>query len=310
MKKIKIVDLSTLVPGPFTSHLLLKHLDCEVVKIEDINQPDPLINMRPTKDGIGLGYKSINDKKRVIKVDLRKDAVESIKNEIKNADVFLENFKSGRTYKLGISYEDLIKINPKLIYCSITGFSSKTPLSNKSAHDLNILALSGYLDQQYKLGETSILPPLLLADIFTAYHTAIRILSSILNDKSPIHLEISMYEAFLESMTLNNQPQILSKKDFSSKDFIMSGVLPCYGVYESKDGGKVAVAAIEKPLWIDFCTYIKRQDLIERQFENEFTQEVALEMKKYDRDYWISDDLDFCVTPVLSINEVVEKKYV
>ncbi|KKQ33838.1 MAG: hypothetical protein US50_C0070G0006 [Candidatus Nomurabacteria bacterium GW2011_GWB1_37_5] len=310
MKKIKIVDASTLVPGPFASFLLMKHLDCDVLKIEDIHQPDPLINMRPTKDGTGLGYQSINQKKRIVKVDLRNNGLETLKREIKDANVFLENFKAGRTFKLGISYQDLTKINPSLIYCSISGFGSKTPLAHKSAHDLNILALSGYLDQQYKLAAAISLPPLLLADTFTTYHSGLRILSILVKNDLPAHLEISMYEAFLEAMTLNNYPQLISQKDFSAADFIMSGKFPCYGVYSTKDGGKVAVAAIEKPLWIDFCSHINRQDLVEKQFEIETTQAIAQEMKKYDREHWLADDIDFCVTPVLSINEAKNYKYV
>lgn len=310
MKKYKIVDLSTLIPGPFASHLLVKHLDCEVVKIEDINVPDALINMRPTKDGVGMGYQAINSKKRILKVDFRNEGVELIKKEIKDADVVIENFKAGRTFKLGLAYEDLVKINPNLIYCSISGYNSNSPLSGKSAHDLNILALSGYLDQQYKLDENSVLPPVLFADTFTSYHTTVAIMSALLNNKNPVHLEISMYEAFLEAMTINNFPQLELKKDFSANDFIMSGKLPCYGVYETKDGGKVAVAAMEKTLWIDFCTHIERPDLIERQFETEAREEVGKEIKKFDSKHWLTSDNDFCVTPVLSINEAKKLKYV
>lgn len=310
MKKIKIIDASTLLPGPFTSFLLNKYLDCEVIKFEDSNQPDPLINMRPTKDGVGLGYLAINQKKQIVKVDFRKDGLEKIKQESKNADIFLENFKTGRAFKLGIGYEDLIKINPKLLYCSIAGFSSKSVLAKKSAHDLNILALSGYLDQQYKLENINTLPPLLLADLFTAYHTSFVLLAAIIKEQTPIHMEISMYDAFLEALTINNYPQITLHKDFSPPDFIMSGKLPCYGVYETRDKKKVAIAAIEKPLWIDFCSHITREDLVEKQFESETITEISNEMKKYDRDHWLSNDLDFCVTPVLSINEAYEKKFV
>lgn len=310
MKKIKIIDVSTLLPGPFASFLLKKHIDCEIIKFEDMNQPDPLINMRPTKDGVGLGYLAINQKKQIVKVDFRKDGLDKIKQESKNADIFIENFKTGRAFKLGIGYKDLIKISPKLIYCSISGFGSKSILAKKSAHDLNILALSGYLDQQYKLENINVLPPLLLADLFSAYYTALVLLTTIIKDQTPTHIQISMYDAFLESLTINNYPQITLHKDFSPSDFIMSGKLPCYGVYETKDRKKVAVASIERPLWIDFCFHIAREDLVDKQFESETVAEISNEMKKYDRDYWLSDDFDFCVTPVLSINEAFEKKYV
>jgi crotonobetainyl-CoA:carnitine CoA-transferase CaiB-like acyl-CoA transferase len=310
MKKITIIDASTLLPGPFASYLLMKHLDCDVIKIEDSNQPDPFMYMRPTKDGIGLGYQAINKNKRILKVDFRNNGQDELKKEIAHADIFLENFKKGRAYKLGIAYEDLVKINPHILYCSISGYGGQTPLSQKSAHDLNILALSGYLDQSNSLGNLSVLPPMLHADIITAYHTTLSILSSYYTQDIPKHLEISMYEAFLEAMTVNNIPQLVTKKDFTAADYIMSGRLPCYGIYESQDGGYVAVAALEKPLWIDFCTHINRQDCIEKQFEPDVVHDIAKEMKKYNRMHWFSDDLDFCVTPVLSINEARKKTYV
>jgi len=310
MKKIKVVDVSTLLPGPFTSFLLMKHLDCEVVKIEDSNQPDPLMYMRPTKDGIGLGYQSINQKKKILNVDFRNNGIDIIKKEIKDADIFLENFKIGRSYKLGISYEDLLRINPHLLYCSISGFGSKTPLAGKSAHDLNILALSGYLDQQYALGGVPSLPPFLLADICTAYHTTVSLLATLIQNRVPKHLEISMYDAFLEAMTVNTYAQQVTKKKYTASDYLMSGALPCYGVFDTKDGGKVAVAALEKPLWVDFCSHIHREDLVEKQFEREIVHDIAHEMKKFDRMHWLARDLDFCVTPVLAIQEAVAKRYV
>lgn len=135
-KNIKIIDASTLIPGPFSSFLLHKHLGADVIKIEDKNQLDALADMRPTQNGIGLGYLGINSGKKIMKVDFRKDGIEKIKDEIKNANLFLQNFKPGRAFKLGIGYENLIKINPKLIYCSISGYKPNHLLSKKSAHVL------------------------------------------------------------------------------------------------------------------------------------------------------------------------------
>lgn len=308
--KIKVVDISTLIPGPFASFVLGKHLQAEVIKIEDTNQPDALINMRPTENGIGLGYSGINLGKKILKVDMRRDGIEIIKQEVGDANIFIENFKEGRAFKLGIGYEDLKKINTKLVYCSITGYPTNHPLSRNSAHDLNILSLSGYLDQQIKLGGFSILPPLLLADIFTAYHASVRILAGLLNGMEGNHLQISMLEAFSEAMNFNNYPQLKQEKGFSPGDFIMSGKFPCYSLYETQDRGTVAVAALERPLWIDFCHHLGHEDWIERQFDTKLTGRVANEMKKYDRFHWLQGNLDFCVTPVLSANEACERKYV
>lgn len=307
---IKIVDFSTLIPGPFTSFILKNHLNAEVVKIEDINHPDALANMRPSEEGIGLGYIGINSGKKILRVDMRRNGIEKIMKEVRTASVFIENFKTGRASKLGLGYEDILAINPKVIYCSINGYSINHPLSRKSTHDLNILAICGYLDQQIRLGGSQALSPLLLADTFTAYHASVRILVSLLNRSEGSHLQISMYDAALEAMYFNNYPQITKKKEFSVNDFIMSGKFPCYSLYKSKDDGFVVVAALEKPLWIDFCHHLGHEEWIEEQFNINLLKNVSDEIKKYDRHHWFQDDLDFCVTPVLSICEAKKEKYV
>src|SRR3989344_4450 len=180
MKPIKIIDLSTLLPGPFSTYLLQKYINAEVLKIEDSSQGDPLINMRPSKDGVGLAYKAINSSKKTIRLDFRRDGLEKIKSDIENADIFIHNQKPSRAFKLNMQFEDVLKINPKIVYCSVSGFGLEHPLASKSAHDLNILALSGYLDQQLQGGSISSLPPVPLADMFTDHNIAIRVLSSLL----------------------------------------------------------------------------------------------------------------------------------
>lgn len=304
---LKIIDNSTLVPGPFTSYLLQKNLEASVTKIEDINQPDPLSFLRPTKDGIGIAYQEINKNKEIVKIDFHQNGSQKIKDLIKASDIFIENNKPGRTFKMGISFEDLVKENPKLVYVSIVGFPSDHPLSAKSTHDLNILALSGFLDQQYTLNHVTNPPPLVLADIFTAYYTANKIMSALIQKNTGIHLTISMWDAFNQAMSINNLPQLITQQDINTTDELMSGIYPCYHVYSTKDG-LVAVAALEAPLWIDFCQHINRPDLASQQFEPSIINEIEKIIGTTSKSTWL--DNDFCVTPVLSIIEAETLKYV
>jgi len=310
VKTLKIVDLTTLMPGPFSTFLLQKELGAEVVKIEDINQGDPLINMRPSQNGVGLAYTALNSQKRLLKVNFRDGGIEKIKEEIKDADIFIHNFKPTRAFKLGLGSKDLFVVNQQLLYCFVSGYGNAHPFATKAAHDLNILALSGYLDQQLKGGEVVVLPPLLLADIFTAYQTALRVMANLILDKKGVELNISMFDSFLLAMTTNNIPQLTTGQDFAWRDFPMSGTLPCYSIYNSKDNCKVCVAALEKPLWVDFCEHIKRPDLVEKQYDSTIHHEIATEIAKYDKNYWLNDQFDFCVTPVLSINEAKQNNLV
>lgn len=310
MKKIKIVDLSTLIPGPFATFLLQKYIDAEIIKFEDIQRGDNLKLLRPTQDGIGLSYKSINKSKKIIQIDLRGDGLSRIKKELLTADIFVQNYKSGRGDKIGLGFEDIISINPQILYCSITGYSEKHPFAKKGAHDLNILGLSGYLDQQINLTNNYNPPPIQIADILTSYHLCIQIISSLYKKEAGKHLKLSMYEASLEALTLYNFPQIISKTPATKKDGVMNGLYPCYRLYKSSDSKWVVVAALESALWVDFCHALKREDLISEQFAIEATKQVEQELGKYKSNYWLKDEFDFCVTPVLNIKEAKKLGYV
>ena len=293
MKKIKILDLSTLVPGPFATYLLSIHLSVDIIKIEDINQPDPLANMRPSKNGIGLAYQTISASKKIKTIDFRKGTVEQLKSEIVTADIFIHNFKATRAFKLGVSYADISAINPKIIYCAISGYPASSPQAKKSAHDLNILAQSGYLHQQLQLSPQATLPPMLLADIFTSYHATIKLMAALISQTSG-EVPVSMSEAFAESMTIS------TAGPFVPSDYLFSGNLPCYSLYLSQDKNWVAVAALETPLWVDLCDHLGRSDLVDKQFDPASKPLIAQEIAKYPSKYWLSPELDFCVTPIVA----------
>jgi crotonobetainyl-CoA:carnitine CoA-transferase CaiB-like acyl-CoA transferase len=308
MKKIKIVDISTLIPGPFASYLLNKHLDAEIIKFEDNRTGDPFINLRPTKEGIGLSYSVINNLKTVRQIDFSSGGLNAILNEIKEADIFIENYKTGKADKLGLGFEDVKKTNPNIFYCSITGYPKTHPLVGCAAHDLNILALSGYLDMQNKLNNLLFPPPVQLADLFTSYHLSICILSAIIKGEKGIKITVSMFEALSEALIIYNYPILKTSRNINTDDAIMSGTYPCYSIYKTKDNGFAAVAALEKPLWIDFLNHIKREDLTEKQFDPLVFMQVQEEMLKYARKEWLKND--FCVSPILSVLETRKAKYV
>lgn len=296
---MKIVDISTLVPGPFTSFLCQKYLNTEVIKFEDTANIDQLKLLKPTRNGIGFAYQTINKNKNIQNISFRED-LNLITQELKNAAVFIHNLRSQKAFKMSLSYEDVMQINPNIIYVSISGYPENHPMQNKAAHDLNILALSGYL---YAQENNLHVPPILLADIFTSYNATIQIMSSLIKQQNGNHLRISMYEAFLEATTVNNMPQIETRELTNSKDYIMSGDYPCYSIYQAKDG-YVAVAAIEKPLWIDFCIYIKKPELIEKQFDRDIKSQIQEVLILYEKNTWLSTELDMCVTPVCNLIEM------
>lgn len=308
MKKLRIIDLSTLIPGPFASFLLEKYLDAQIIKFEDEKAGDLLSNLRPTKEGIGLSYLAINGNKKVRQVDLSGAGREEILKEIKEADIFLHNYRETKAEKLGLSFMELKKINPNLLYYSITGYPKSHPLFGKAAHDLNILAISGYLDMANKLNGNLSPPPMQLADIFTSYHLNLRIMSSLIKGEKGKEVQVSMFEAIVEAMTIYQQPNLQIKKEINADDALMNGQFPCYAIYQTRESGYVAVAALEKPIWIDFISHIGREDLADKQFDKTIIKELGKEMQKKNKKDWHNND--FCVTPVLSFLEAKKEKYV
>ena len=158
--------------------MMLSDMGAKVVKVESPSRPDMLQGLAPlfTSDKRQTSYASLtlNRNKRSLALDLKNpDSVEAIKRLVKDFDVVIEQFRPGVMAKLGLDFSALSKANPKLIYCSITGYGQTGPMANKAGHDINYLALSGLAsysgDQQSgpKLSGTQI------ADIAGGAHHAV-----------------------------------------------------------------------------------------------------------------------------------------
>lgn len=145
LKGITVVDMTKYAAGPFCT-MLLADFGANIIKVEGPNDPCPTRNFMPrVDDGDMSGYfAQYNRHKRDISVDLRSDeGKEIIKQLVKKADILVENFRPGVMAKLGLSYEVLKEINPKLVYCAISGFGQSGPYSSRPAFDNNAQALSG-----------------------------------------------------------------------------------------------------------------------------------------------------------------------
>ena len=149
LSSLKVLDFSTLLPGPFAS-LLLADLGAEVLRIESPTRMD-LVRVLPTHvDGVSASHAYLNRNKRGIALDLKKpEAVALVKQLVQDYDIVLEQFRPGVMDKLGVGYEALKAINPKLIYVSITGYGQDGPYRDRAGHDLNYQAIAGMLDSPY-----------------------------------------------------------------------------------------------------------------------------------------------------------------
>ena len=143
LSDIKILDLSTLLPGPYAS-MMLADLGAKILRVESPTRVDLVREMPPQLGGSSAAHQYLNRSKKSIALDLKQpEAIDIIKALVKEHDVVLEQFRPGVMDRLGIGYEALKAINPKIIYCAITGYGQTGPYKNRAGHDLNYLAIAG-----------------------------------------------------------------------------------------------------------------------------------------------------------------------
>jgi crotonobetainyl-CoA:carnitine CoA-transferase CaiB-like acyl-CoA transferase len=144
---VRVLDLTRLLPGPVAT-LHLADLGADVVKIEDHGAGDYARILGDGPDGISVFYRCVNRNKRGLRLDLKQTRGREVLLRLaRSADIVVESFRPGVSERLGIGYAQLSAVNPRLVYCAITGYGQDGPLAEAAGHDLNYIGLSGVLDQ-------------------------------------------------------------------------------------------------------------------------------------------------------------------
>ena len=173
LEDIRVLDFSTLLPGPFAS-LMLAEAGAQVVKIERPGRGDEMRSYVPKFGEDSVNFALLNAGKQSITIDLKaRDAVERLCPLIAEADIVIEQFRPGVMDRLGLGYAALREINPRLIYCAISGWGQNGPKAMVAAHDLNYLAESGILGLSVGADGAPVIPPVLIADIAGGAYPAV-----------------------------------------------------------------------------------------------------------------------------------------
>jgi alpha-methylacyl-CoA racemase len=268
LQGVRVLDFSTLLPGPLAT-LLLAEAGAEVIKIERPGGGDDMRAYEPGLDSggerIGLPFALLNRGKRSLALDLKSpDAMTTLRPLLERADVVVEQFRPGVMARLGLDWDNLQRINPRLILCSITGYGQSGPKAAIAAHDLNYLADSGLLSLVADRTGSPVLPPALLADIGGgAYPAVINVLLALrqrdLTGRG-VHLDVSMSDnlfpleffALAQGWSGQGWPQ--------ANEGVTCGGSPRYGLYRCADGRFLAVAPLEQKFWDNLCAAIELPD--------------------------------------------------
>jgi crotonobetainyl-CoA:carnitine CoA-transferase CaiB-like acyl-CoA transferase len=258
---ITVLDFTTLLPGPLCT-LLLAEAGAIVLKIERPGTGDEMRRYHPRVGPDSAGFALLNRGKRSLVVDLKDpEALERVRTLVREADVVVEQFRPGVMDRLGLGYEALQALNPRLVYCAITGYGQDGPNANVAAHDLNYMAETGMLSLTAGADGSPVLPAGLIADIAGgAYPAMMNILLALrLRDLTGqgSKLDISMtdnlfpflYSALAEGEVGGQWPTAGSS--------LVTGASPRYQVYRTADDRFVAAAPLEERFWQTFCAAIE-----------------------------------------------------
>ena len=257
---IRVLDFTTLLPGPLAT-LMLADAGAAVVKVEAPKGGDRGRLNTPRDGSESPQFAQLNRGKKSVAVDLKSaEGKAAILRLAAAADVLVEQFRPGVMTRLGLGYEAVRALNPRIIYCSITGYGQTGPLANVAGHDINYIARSGMLALSVGLDGVPVIPQGAMADIGGGSMPAlINILLALYRRRDSgegCFLDIAMSENTLGWMARAMAPAVLGLPVPPANEGRHTGGSPRYGIYLARDGTALAVAALEPHFWTRFCELI------------------------------------------------------
>jgi crotonobetainyl-CoA:carnitine CoA-transferase CaiB-like acyl-CoA transferase len=302
---ITVIDLSRLLPGPYCSMILADH-GARVIAVE---------SKRFLADG--LFFNVINRNKEHMSLNLKTEQGREIFFRlIQKADVVLEGFRPGVVDKLGVGYESVCKVNPKIIYCSITGYGQNGPFRDRVGHDANYLSYAGVLDLIGEKNRPPAIPGVQIADIAGGgMNAAIGILLALFargKTGQGQYIDISMTDGMVGFLPAALFFRQLTGQEPRRSDGLLSHRYACYNTYETADGRYLSIGAVENRFWKQLCDTLDISEYAPLQYDDQRRQEILQNMRKIFKqktlDEWdaILADLDICWGRIQSIKEVLE----
>ena len=316
LASLKVLDFSTLLPGPFAT-LMLADMGAEVLRVESPTRPDMVRLLPPSEDGVSAVHGYINRSKRSIAVDLKKpEGKEIIRRLVAEYDIIVEQFRPGVMDRLGVGYEDLKAINPGLIYCSITGYGQDGPYRDRAGGLAAVVG--GHAGDRQIVQIVAGPAPMAfqVADIAGGSCHAVMGVLAVDHRQSTgegQHVDISMTDAAFSLHGLAAPPALVGGQDPDLETTQLNGG-GFYDCYRTRDGRFMSVAGLEPQFFTQFCQAIGKPELTSKGMTldptvvAEVKAEIAEVIGGQDYDHWcrVFADLDCCVEPVLSFSEATE----
>ena len=309
LEGIKVVDFSKWLPGQYCG-MLLGDYGADVIKIEDL-AGDATRKFWPEKaPGMSYWHMMLNRNKLGVALNIKKDGGrQALTRLLAEADVFLEGFRPGYLARYGLDYETIHKINPRLVYCSITGFGQNC---HKPAHDLNVIGLAGLnsLDDVGGACVSEVQVSAIGSGLNALSGIAMALLARERTGQGQ-HLDVNLYATAL-SMQVTGISSLWGCQETGDTPF--GRTAHYYNIYQTKDKRFLTVGTIEPKFWQRFCDLIECPELEKRQFdfahEAELKKLVASKIAAKTQKEWLEliGAAEFCVTPVCSLDEALRSQ--
>ncbi|MDG1494643.1 MAG: CaiB/BaiF CoA-transferase family protein [Porticoccaceae bacterium] len=317
LENLKILDFTTLVPGPFAT-MMLADMGADVLRIESPTRPDMLRSMPPFADGQSTAHGTLNRNKRSIALDLKNpEAVAIAKRLVEDYDIVIEQFRPGVMQRLGLSYKQLLEINPKLIYCSVTGYGQTGPYRDRAGHDNNYLSISGLNGYSGRGGDRTPIIGMPVADIAGgSMHAVIGILAAV-NQRhisgEGQQIDISMTDAMFSLNALFGSTYLGAGVEPTSGSMSLNGG-SFYDYYRTSDNRYLSIGSLEPQFFQVLCETLEDDRLLALGNQQDPESQQALRAhldeiiacKTLAQWREIFREKEACVEPVLTFPEACE----
>jgi crotonobetainyl-CoA:carnitine CoA-transferase CaiB-like acyl-CoA transferase len=312
---IRILDLSRLAPGPFCS-MLLGDLGADVLLIE----PPP--DSRAGQSGFPAGdaHDALRRNKSSIVLNLRDEEARTVFYRLsESADVVLEGFRPGVVKRLAVDYETLREKNPRLIYCSLSGYGQTGPYASMVGHDINYISIGGALGMIGWPDQPPAIPLNVIADFAAGgLHAAYGILAALHARERTgrgQYVDIAMSDGVLYLLSMIVSGYFAGNRVPERGATVLNGSVPHYNVYQCADGKWISLGSLEPHFWANLCRVMGREDFIPHQYDSATREEIFAHFRQQfaskTRDEWfeVLKQTDICVAPVLALDEALSNPH-
>ena len=268
LEGIKIIELVHMPPGELCS-MILGDFGADIVKVEAVTQSTERKLVDPGEaEALKslMAFNALNRNKKSIRLNLKSEEGKKVFYKLaKEADVVIEGFRPGVARRMGVDYETVNKLNPRIVYCSLSGYGQDGPYSQNPGHDINYISIAGALNLIGWPGSPPPIPLNFLADFAGAsLHGVMGILLALIARQSSgkgQFVDISYTDSVITLMTFFLQQYFGGGLKFPRGQWALAGGYPYYQTYETSDGKRISLGCVEPWFWENLCRAIGRDDL-------------------------------------------------